>query len=172
MSWRYFGLWDHDGWLFGHEYVSYQGKSKWTNPKFVVLKMGVLFGPWSSSIDLHLYRKSNKVSTNYLALTVAIVHDDTELAFFGFEDLNKRDNIWMVKCFQQSCLLHSFFLFPLWHASNVYHLHHAHVWVLHAPHKKSLSERSFTEQFDFLVGFKFRSLFDLLHMHMWVNHFW
>ena len=96
--------------------------------------------------------------------TVAVVHNDTELAFFGLEDLDKCDYIWVAEGFQKSCLLECLFFLLLRHSTDVNHFHDAHVRVFDPPHKESLAEGAFAEELDFLICLKLGSFFDSSHL--------
>lgn len=107
--------------------------------------------------------------SNMVKLTIAVVHDDAKLALFSLEDLNEGYNVWVIERLKQARFLHSFFLFAFGHATNINHLHDAHVGVLDAPDQKGLTEGALAQQFDFLVGFEFGTLLDPLHLQLRIH---
>lgn len=96
--------------------------------------------------------------------TIAEVHNDAELTSFSFKNFDESDNVWVIESLQQACLLQSLFFLSFRHPRYVYHLHNAHVTIVDPSHLKGLSKGALTEEFDLLIRFKFRPLFDCMHL--------
>lgn len=75
---------------------------------------------------------------------ISIVHDDTELAFFSLEGLNKLDDVGMLHVLDNFGLLESFLFFALTHSSDVDDFHDAHEAVAHSLDEIGFSKRTFT----------------------------